>query len=104
MHKQLKPVPVSHFIKTKLQQQQQLQKLKQMNNNKQHNINYMMTFPIDLIYTIFIYIDNKTIINKISILNKQFKTYSDDYIEQLIIRDDTPSIIFNKIITRFNSC
>ena len=102
MHKQLKPVPVSHFIKTKLQQQQHLQKLKQMNNNKQHNINYMMSFPIDLIYTIFIYIDNKTIINKISILNKQFKTYSDDYIEQLVIRDDTPSIIFNKIITRFN--
>ena len=101
IHKQLKPVPVTHFIKTKLQQQQQLQKLKQMNNNKQH-INYMMSFPIDLIYTIFIYIDNKTIINKISILNKQFKTYSDDYIEQLIIRDDTPSIIFNKIITRFN--
>ena len=100
IHKQLKPVPVSHFLKTKLQQQQQ-QKLKQMNNTKQ-NINYMMSFPIDLIYTIFIYIDNKTIINKLSILNKQFKTYSDDYIEQLVIRDDTPSVIFNKIISRFN--
>ena len=100
IHKQLKPVPVSHFIKTKFAQQQQQQKLKQI-SSRQH-INYMLMFPIDLIYTIFMYIDNKTIINKISILSKQFKTYSDDYIEQLVIRDDTPSTIFNKIICRFN--
>ena len=60
-------------------------------------------FPDYLIFIIFDYLDKKTLLSKISLLNHQIKSYCDFYINSLIIRDDTPNEIFNKILMRFKN-
>ena len=60
-------------------------------------------FPDYLIFIIFDYLDKKTLLSKISLLNHQIKSYCDFYINSLIISDDTPNEIFNKILMRFKN-
>ena len=38
---------------------------------------------------------------KVSLINRELKGISDNYVEKLTIRDDTPSQIFNKLLVRF---
>ena len=60
-------------------------------------------FPDYLTFIIFDYLDKKTLLSKISLLNHQIKSYCDYYINSTIIRDDTPNEIFNKILIRFKN-
>ena len=60
-------------------------------------------FPDYLTFIIFDYLDKKTLLSKISLLNHQIKSYCDYYINSIIIRDDTPNEIFNKILIRFKN-
>ena len=58
-------------------------------------------FPDYLYYFIFGYLDMKTILSKVSLLNKELKGLSDSYFETVVIRDDTPGDTFNTLLFRF---
>ncbi len=58
-------------------------------------------FPDYLYFIIFEFLDKRTIMTKVSLINRELKGISDNYVEKLTIRDDTPSQIFNKLLVRF---
>ena len=71
--------------------------------NKNEKNKIIIDFPDYLLFIIFEYLSKKILLSKVSLLNKELKKYSDSYIESLIIRDDTPTESFNRIINRFKN-
>ena len=71
--------------------------------NKNEKNKFIIDFPDYLLFIIFEYLSKKILLSKVSLLNKELKKYSDSYIESLIIRDDTPTESFNRIINRFKN-
>ena len=72
--------------------------LKKKERNK-----FIYDFPDYLTFIIFQFLQKKVLLAKVSLLNKELKKYADSYIESLIIRDDTPTESFNRIINRFKN-
>ena len=71
--------------------------------NKNEKNKFIIDFPDYLLFIIFEYLSKKILLSKVSLLNKELKKYSDSYIDSLIIRDDTPTESFNRIINRFKN-
>jgi hypothetical protein len=68
-------------------------------NSQQRKIN-LNELPNDLINFILDYIDRKSL-TKVSIVNRDFKNIFDTYIDRLVFRNDTPSNMFNVLLSRF---
>ena len=59
-------------------------------------------FPDYLTYQIFNYLDLKSLLWKVSLINKEMKKICDSYIDKIKLKDDTPNEVFHRILSRFS--
>jgi len=59
-------------------------------------------FPDYLTYQIFKYLDLKSLLWKVSLINKELKKICDSYIDKIKLKDDTPNEVFHRILSRFS--
>ena len=59
-------------------------------------------FPDYLAYQIFNYLDLKSLLWKVSLINKEMKKICDSYIDKIKLKDDTPNEVFHRILSRFS--
>ena len=59
-------------------------------------------FPDYLIYQIFNFLDIKSLLWKVSLINKELKKICDGYIDKVKLKDDTPNEVFHRILSRFS--
>ena len=59
-------------------------------------------FPDYLTYQIFNYLDMKSLLWKVSLINKEMKKICDSYIDEIKLKDDTPNEVFHRILSRFS--
>ena len=59
-------------------------------------------FPDYLTYQIFNFLDAKSLLWKVSLINKELKKICDSYIDKIKLKDDTPNEVFHRILSRFS--
>ena len=59
-------------------------------------------FPDYLTFQIFHYLDIKTLLWKVCLINKELKKVCDSYIDKIKLKDDTPNQVFHRILSRFS--
>ena len=59
-------------------------------------------FPDYLTYQIFNFLDTKSLLWKVSLINKELKKICDCYIDKVKLKDDTPNEVFHRILSRFS--
>ena len=59
-------------------------------------------FPDYLTYQIFNFLDTKSLLWKVSLINKELKKICDAYIDKVKLKDDTPNEVFHRILSRFS--
>ena len=59
-------------------------------------------FPDYLTYQIFNFLDTKSLLWKVSLINKELKKICDSYIDKVKLKDDTPNEVFHRILSRFS--
>ena len=59
-------------------------------------------FPDYLTYQIFKFLDTKSLLWKVSLINKELKKVCDSYIDKVKLKDDTPNEVFHRILSRFS--
>jgi len=59
-------------------------------------------FPDYLTYQIFQFLDIKSLLWKVSLINKELKKICDSYIDKVKLKDDTPNEVFHRILSRFS--
>ena len=59
-------------------------------------------FPDYLTYQIFHFLDTKTLLWKVALINKELKKTCDSYIDKIKLKDDTPNEVFHRILSRFS--
>lgn len=59
-------------------------------------------FPDYLTYQIFKFLDSKSLLWKVSLINKELKKICDSYIDKIKLKDDTPNEVFHRILSRFS--
>ena len=59
-------------------------------------------FPDYLTFQIFHYLDIKTLLWKVCLINKELKKVCDSYIDKIKLKDDTPNEVFHRILSRFS--
>ena len=89
-----------HNLPGKAAKQLPLHQMMNITIKNEHRYKFV-DFPDYLYLLIFEFLDKRTIMTKVSLINKELKGISDNYVEKLTIRDDTPSQIFNKLLVRF---
>ena len=62
----------------------------------------LQQLPNYLYFSILIFLDAQSIIWKCGLLNRYIKSISDDFVDSLVLNDDTPKEIFNRILGRFS--
>lgn len=60
-------------------------------------------FPDYLTYQIFNFLDTKSLLWKVSLINRELKKICDSYIDKVILKDDTPNEVFHRILSRFSN-
>ena len=59
-------------------------------------------FPDYLTFQIFNFLDIKTLLWKVCLINKELKKVCDSYINKIKLKDDTPNEVFHRILSRFS--
>ena len=59
-------------------------------------------FPDYLTYQIFNFLDTKSLLWKVCLINKELKKICDSYIDKIKLKDDTPNEVFHRILSRFS--
>jgi len=59
-------------------------------------------FPDYLTFQIFHFLDTKTLLWKVALINKELKKICDSYIDKIKLKDDTPNAVFHRILSRFS--
>ena len=59
-------------------------------------------FPDYLTYQIFNFLDIKSLLWKVCLINKELKKICDAYIDKVKLKDDTPNEVFHRILSRFS--
>ena len=59
-------------------------------------------FPDYLTFQIFNFLDTKTLLWKVCLINKELKSVCDSYIDKIKLKDDTPNEVFHRILSRFS--
>ena len=60
-------------------------------------------FPDYLTYQIFNFLDIKSLLWKVCLINKELKKICDSYIDKVKLKDDTPNEVFHRILSRFSN-
>ena len=60
-------------------------------------------FPDYLTYQIFNFLDTKSLLWKVSLINRELKKICDSYIDKVRLKDDTPNEVFHRILSRFSN-
>ena len=59
-------------------------------------------FPDYLTFQIFNFLDTKSLLWKVCLINKELKSVCDSYIDKIKLKDDTPNEVFHRILSRFS--
>ena len=59
-------------------------------------------FPDYLTYQIFHFLDTKSLLWKVCLINRELKKVCDSYIDKIKLEDDTPNEVFHRILSRFS--
>ena len=59
-------------------------------------------FPDYLTFQIFNFLDIKTLLWKVCLINKELKKVCDSYVDKIKLKDDTPNEVFHRILSRFS--
>ena len=59
-------------------------------------------FPDYLTFGILDFLDIKTLLWKVCLINRELKQVCDSYIDKLKLKDDTPNEVFHRILSRFS--
>ena len=60
-------------------------------------------FPDYLTFQIFKYLDTKSLLWKVCLINRELKKVCDSYIDKVKLKDDTPNEVFHRILSRFSN-
>ena len=60
-------------------------------------------FPDYLTFQIFNFLDTKSLLWKVSLINRELKKICDSYINKVKLKDDTPNEVFHRILSRFSN-